>query len=213
MISIDLYKAFDTIEWSFIQKAFKFFNFPEYLTKRIEIIYTNINSRIINNGLMSEVFNLTRGVRQGCPLSSCLFVIAVEIPEIAVRCNSKIKGIMHNVREKKINQFANDMLLSVVAEDENLSAALTCIDHFKYVSVLSMNKNKSTVVRIGSITYSDLTLLSRRDLNWSGDKFQSLGINLSVETGEIPDLNYPERLNKITKCLNVWNLKGLSALS
>ena len=91
LISIDIYKAFDNIEWSFIQKAFKFFNFPEYLTKWIGILYTNINSRIINNGHMSEGFNLTRGVRQGCPLSPCLFVIAVEILEIAIRCNSKIK--------------------------------------------------------------------------------------------------------------------------
>ena len=75
-----------------------------------------------------------------------------------------------------------------------------------------MNKNKSTVIRIGSITYSDCTLLSGRDLNWPDGKFQSLGINLSVETGEVPDLNYRERLNKITKCLNIWTLKGLSTL-
>ena len=37
LISIDFYKAFDTIEWPFIQKAFKFFNFMEYLTKWIGI--------------------------------------------------------------------------------------------------------------------------------------------------------------------------------
>ena len=212
LISIDFYKAFDTIEWSFIQKAFTFFNFPEYLTKWIRILYTNINSRIINNGHMSEGFNLTRGVRQGCPLSPCLFVIAVEILAIAIRRNSQIKGIVQNEREKKINQFADDTVLSIVAEDESLSIALTCIDQFKYVSGLSMNKSKSTIIRIGSITYLDCTLLSGRDLNWSDGKFQSLGINLSVETGEIPDLNYPERLNKITKCLNIWNLKGLSTL-
>ena len=30
-ISIDFYKAFDAIEWSFIQKTFTFFNFSEYL--------------------------------------------------------------------------------------------------------------------------------------------------------------------------------------
>ena len=149
LISIDFYKAFDTIEWSFIQKAFTFFNFPEYLTKWIRILYTNINSRIINNGHMSEGFNLTRGVRQGCPLSPCLFVIAVEILAIAIRRNSQIKGIVQNEREKKINQFADDTVLSIVAEDESLSIALTCIDQFKYVSGLSMNKNKSTIIRIG----------------------------------------------------------------
>ena len=40
----------------------------------------------------------------------------------------------------------------------------------------------------------------------------SIGIELSVATGEIPDLKYPERIEKITICLNIWNLKGLSTL-
>ena len=131
LISIDFYKTFDTMEWSFIQKACKFFNFQEYLTKWIEIIHTNINSRITNNVYVSERFNLTRGVRQGCPLSPCLSVITVEILAIAIRCNSKMKGIIHNGREKKINQFADDKVLSVVAEDESLSTAVTYIDHSK----------------------------------------------------------------------------------
>ena len=46
------------------------------------------------------------------------------------------------MREKKTNQFADDTVLSVVAEDESLCTALTCIDHFKYISGLGMNKNK-----------------------------------------------------------------------
>ena len=75
-----------------------------------------------------------------------------------------------------------------------------------------VNKNKSTIITIGSITYSDLTLLSGRDLNWSDGKFQSLGINLSVETGEIPDLNYPERLNKIQNVLIYGTSKGYQHL-
>ena len=102
---------------------------------------------------MSEGFILTRRVRQGCPLLPCLFVRTVEILAIAIRCNSKIKDVIHNVLEKKINQLADDTVLSIVAEDESLSTPLTCIDHFKYISVLGMNKNKSTIIRIGSTTY------------------------------------------------------------
>ena len=36
---------------------------------------------------------------------------------------------------------------------------------------------------------------------------------LSVETGGIPHLNYPEKLIEITICLCIWNLKGLLKLS
>ena len=75
-----------------------------------------------------------------------------------------------------------------------------------------MNKIKSTIVRQGLVAHTNIKLLSGKDFNWSEVRFTSLGINLSAETGEIPDLKYPERIQKILTCLNIWNLKGLSTL-
>ena len=79
---------------------------------------------------------------------------------IAIQHNSKIKGIIVNEVEKKIDKFAYDTGLSIVAENESLSTALICINHFKYTSKLGMNKSKSAHVRIGSLKYSDFILLS-----------------------------------------------------
>ena len=100
LVLIDFYKACDTLEWSFIKKAFEYFNFPECLVKWVTIIYNNINSHLINNGHMSEGFTVSKGVRQRCPLSQCIFVITVELLAIAVRHNVKIKGIIQNGVEK-----------------------------------------------------------------------------------------------------------------
>ena len=50
---------------------------------------------------MSEGFTVSGGIRQGCPLSPCIFVIAEELLAIAVRHNVKIKGIKQNGVEKK----------------------------------------------------------------------------------------------------------------
>ena len=70
-----------------------------------------------------------------------------------------------------------------------------------------MNNNKSIIVRLGSVAHSDFKLLSGKNFNWSELRFTSLGINLSAVTGKIPDLNYPERIQKITTCLDIWILK------
>ena len=44
-----------------------------------------------NNGFASPFFNLHRGVRQGCP--GVLFVLGIELLNLAIQTNSNIKGI------------------------------------------------------------------------------------------------------------------------
>ena len=76
---------------------------------------------------MSEGFTLPRGVRQGCPLSPCIFVIAVELLAIVVRHNVKIKVIKQNSVEKN-NQFADDTVLIIAAEDKSLAEVVKVMD-------------------------------------------------------------------------------------
>ncbi len=57
-----------------------------------KVINNNIESTIINNGHTAEVFSLSRGIRQGCPILPYLFIIAVEVLAISMRANENIKG-------------------------------------------------------------------------------------------------------------------------
>ena len=107
-IAVYFEKAFDSIEWGFIQKALSIFNFGPVFKKWINIIYNDIYSCIINNGFTSGYFNLTRGVRQGGPLSPYLFVVAVEVLALALRQENSIKGVKINKTEIKLLQYAND---------------------------------------------------------------------------------------------------------
>ena len=59
----------------------------------IETCYTNIESCVKVNGYTSIYFNLSRGIRQGCPISTLLFVLVAETLAEAVREESEIKGI------------------------------------------------------------------------------------------------------------------------
>ena len=75
-------------------------------------IYRNISSCVVNNGHTSKHFNLERGVRQGCPLSGTLFVIAIELLAERIRRSEEIKGITVNKHEEvKLSQYADDTTL------------------------------------------------------------------------------------------------------
>ena len=80
LVSVDFEKAFDKLGWTFMIKSLEYFQFPEYIIKWVSILYTDIQSCISNNGCSSNYYRrLHRGVRQGCPLSPNIFIIAVEL--------------------------------------------------------------------------------------------------------------------------------------
>ena len=85
LLFIDFEKAFDTLEWSFIEKTLKYYNFGDSLVLWIKLFYTDISSSIQNNGWSSNFVNLDRGVCQGCPLCPYLFILCAEILGAAVR--------------------------------------------------------------------------------------------------------------------------------
>ena len=62
----------------------------------------------VNNGFSSPFFNLHRGVRQGCPLSGMLFILAVEILSCAIRSEKLIKGKQVKGKELKLTKYADD---------------------------------------------------------------------------------------------------------
>ena len=66
-------------------------NFGESFCKWISILYTDISSSVLINGWTSESFNVEKGIRQECPLSSLSFVLAAEFMANRIRENRNIR--------------------------------------------------------------------------------------------------------------------------
>ena len=84
---------------------------------------------------MSEVVDISRGIRQGCPVSALLFILAVETLGIKIRASSSLNGLtIGNENQRvKISQYADDGILYLNNKNE-MCTALNILSEFGKVA-------------------------------------------------------------------------------
>ena len=157
-------------------------------------------------------FDLSRGVRQGCPLSPYLFILSVEILAEAIRNKREIKGIKIQNTEVKVRQYADDTTLILDGTEESVRASLLLIEAFGNISGLRLNNEKTEALWIGSKRNCDLKLCQEKKFKWQKEKVKALGVWLSTNHQMTISLNYNEKLAKIKTILGCWKFRRLSLL-
>jgi hypothetical protein len=79
ILKLDFAKAFDTFEHAALLKILQCKGFDEWWLRMIHIILSSGFSLVLLNGVPGKKFPCKRGVRQGDPLSSILFVEGADL--------------------------------------------------------------------------------------------------------------------------------------
>lgn len=69
LVKLDLEKAYDRLEWTCIEDTLTRLGLPSNLVKDIMLCISSASFQILWNGVATEEFRLSRGLRQGDPLS------------------------------------------------------------------------------------------------------------------------------------------------
>lgn len=207
IVSLDFRAAFDSVSHQFLEKALESYNLGERFLAWISTLYSQAESCVLNCGQSSGWFPCNRGVRQGCPISPSLFVLAAEKLAEAIRRDNNIKGLDLLDTTTKILQFADDSTL-FVKEEESLDRALVVIDNFREVSGLELNLQKTQGIMLGPI---EMAGSNSREIQW-GNRFKILGIQFDSENSDNKDkvLNFDPAISKMKKICSSWSLRNLS---
>ena len=207
-LNIDFEKAFDKIDWDFIYYALELFGFDTGFINWVKVLYFNIEGCVMNNGFSSKPFDIRRGVRQGCPLSPYLFIIAAELLGSLIKQNNTIIGIKCHDVEVKISQYADDTTIFLEPNEANLKRCIKILNVFKDMSGLKVNVDKCSIVRLGN--FSEI-LCPDIPFMWPSEYFMYLGINIPItERHSFFDLNFQPKLEAIKTTLNVWSCRTLT---
>ena len=128
----------------------------------------------------SEFFQLSRGVRQGCPLSPYLFILCVEILGNAIRNCDQIKGICALDSERKISQYADDTTLILDGSEESMQKSFSLLYSFAYISGLRINYEKTEALWIGAMRFQRGKIAAYQNISWPSHKVKAMEVWLST---------------------------------
>jgi hypothetical protein len=207
---LDFEKAFDSLNWSFIEYTLKSFNFGPNFIRWIKLLYKDISSSVCNNGHISESFKLARGIRQGCPISAFIFILCAELLAIKIKNSLLINGITLGDHDYKILQFADDTAL-ILDSIDSLNECLKILDNFYTCSGLKLNKAKTIVITLGNVDKDEAKIsLDEIGLHLNTETFRYLGIWFDDDDDIMEYKNFRHRLENIENLLKIWYQRDLS---
>lgn len=147
-MKIDISKAFDSVQWSFVLKILAALRVPDKF-HWIELCITTPSFSVQVNRELAGYFQSARGLRQDCSLSPYLFVLCMNVLSHKINKGVKEKKFNFHRRCKSLSLthlcFADDLMVFVEGRKESVEEALSVFEEFAVWSGLSISLEKSTV--------------------------------------------------------------------
>jgi hypothetical protein len=94
MVSVDVSKAFDSVDHGYMEKVYRFFGFGPQICKWLATIGTSRNAHVLlANDELSVAFQLEKGHAQGDAPSPLLYNMAAQICIWKVELDPQIKSV------------------------------------------------------------------------------------------------------------------------
>ena len=198
IVALDQEKAYDRITHPYLWNILEKFAFPERMTNTIKALYRNAPTSVIVNGVVSDPYRVTRGVRQGDPMSCILFNLGIEPLAANIR-KSNIRGMdIPNMNEKaKVSLFADDTTV-ILTEHDSFAELIGILDKWCEMSGAKFNVEKTEIIPIGTESYRK-RLIEARTMNETGER--------------IPDPIHITREGSATRLLGAWIGNGVNPIT
>ena len=167
---IDTAKAFDSVDHDYLFAVINKIGMPMWVTRIIRGLMTNVAVRPSLKGKIRTKIPIKRGVKQGCPLSPLLFLIAYD----------PLLRNIQNIPKAIPWSFADDAAIGHPTM-KGITEVTEKIDTFATISGFGVNRDKSMVLHTLPPTKTDKQLL--RKTKWEGLAFANKTTYLGVLMG------------------------------
>lgn len=138
-IKLDIAKAYDSLEWNFIEQTLVTMGFPNKIILTIMKCIRTVTFSILINGEPIEPFQPQRGLRQGDPLSPYIYIICAEVLSRLItkaQQDGSITGISIATNAPAISHllYADDSILFCRARPEEATTIMNILETYQDIS-------------------------------------------------------------------------------
>ncbi|XP_058782945.1 uncharacterized protein LOC131657578 [Vicia villosa] len=150
VLKVDITKAFDTINWSFLLKVLKRYGFNNTFCHWISTILDSAYMSVAFNGSIHGYFPCKRGVRQGDPLSPLLFCLAEDVLSRHISSLVSTGKLLPMKATKNLCipshiLYADDILICCKGKSSNITALQHLFHNYSVASGQYVNTAKSFI--------------------------------------------------------------------
>ena len=167
---IDTAKAFDSVDHNYLLSVLAKTGMPDWVINSVRGLMANTSVRPSLKGRVRTMIPINRGVKQGCPLSPLLFLLAYD-------------PLLHNINSIPNAipwSFADDAAIGHPTM-HGITQATKMIDTFATISGFGVNRDKSMILHTRPPTHDDHDALAATD--WEGLAFTNKTTYLGVLMG------------------------------
>ena len=220
IVALDQEKAYDRIRHDYLWIVLAHFGLPPSFINTIKALYTSAKTSVMVNGELSDPFLITRGVRQGDPISCLLFNLAIEPLASMIRNSPELNGLTIQKTENTVQRI----IVSLFADDTTVY--LSCGDSFRslqnildtwcFASGAHFNCKKTVIIPVGPKTYRDNVALTRSldgtpdnriddsiAILQDGESTRLLGAQVGNDIDQVGV--WTHQIEKIRSALNRWD--------
>ncbi len=211
LFKIDFERAFDHINWLFLVEVLLARGFSNKWIGWIRDLLQTSSNAVLLNGIPGEFFLCKRGIRQGDPLPSLLFILCVDVLfRMFQRAVSHSLLPAVGVGDYSIHtlQFADDLLLFFDGNFRSAEVIKVLLDAFSVTSGLKINFSKSFIVPINLESVRACNLAQYFGCSTAEFPFTYLGLPLSPKP--LRRIDYLPLIEKVDKRLAGWKGRQLS---
>jgi ribonuclease HI len=163
IVALDQEKAYDKIQHGYLWRVLEAFSIPLPFIKIVKSLYQNAQTRVAINGILSRPFRVTRGVRQGDPLSCPLFDLAIEPLACMLRNDPEIHGLrIPGLMQKLIVKLFTDNTNLYLSKRDRLDHIQSLLDIWCAASGAKFNIEKTEIIPIGTQQFRHQVIESRK---------------------------------------------------